>query len=484
MLNFLNYGNKYLIVTDFNSYKNSIYSNESWIRVRSLINLRWLAIFGQFVTILFSYFYLNIIFDIFACVLIILFSVFVNLFSLYFYTPAKRLSDFNVFLLLLYDLFQLTILLFFTGGMTNPFSILIIVPVIVSATSLSIVFLFILGIITITSIIFLSFTYLPIYTSLGFEIEPPTILLTGFCTSLVITVTFLGGYARRVAIDTLNMNKALQVTQVALERERKLTAITGVVAALGHELGSPLATIKLASSELLEDLQEDDIIYSDLKLIFEQANRCKDILADMGYLGKDDQYVKVVDFLELISEAIEPFKASGKNILLSFNGNYVNDEFAKFKSEKIPRVKKEPELIHGIRNIIQNGVNYSKSCVNVNLETSLENINLLICDDGPGYPENLLKLIGDPFLNNRENSLRGFDETKDDKGMGLGLFISKILLERTGAKIRFDNASVGLNQKQSYCEGALIEMSWVRTDIEFSTKNKNSLIKKNPRNIN
>ena len=167
----------------------------------------------------------------------------------------------------------------------------------------------------------------------------------GFSTSLVVTVTFLGGYARRVAIDSLNMNKALQVTQVALERERKLTAIAGVVAALVHELGSPLATIKLASSELLEDLHEKDQIYSDLKLIFDQANRCKDILADMGSLGKDDQYIKVVDFLELISEAIQPFKVSGKNIQFSFNGNHVNDEFARFKSEKIPRVRKIQENI-------------------------------------------------------------------------------------------------------------------------------------------
>ena len=472
------------MVTDYKSYKQSIYSNDSWIKVRTLINLRWLAIFGQLATILISYFYLNIIFNIIACALIILFSVIFNLFSLYFYTPAKRLSDFNAFLLLLYDLFQISILLFFSGGMTNPFSILIIVPVIVSATSLSIIFLFVLGIITIISIVFLSFAYLPIYTSLGLEIELPAILLIGFCTSLIITVTFLGGYARRVAIDTLNMNKALQVTQVALERERKLTAIAGVVAALGHELGSPLATIKLASSELLEDLKEKNNIYSDLKLIFDQANRCKDILADMGSLGKDDQYVKVVDFLELISDAIEPYKISGKNILFSINGNYVNDDFVKFKSEKIPRVKKEPELIHGIRNIIQNGIKYSNSCVNVDLSTSTEFIDIIICDDGPGYPENLLKMIGDPFLNNKENSLRGFNEKKDDKGMGLGLFISKILLERTGAEIRFTNASSSSKQKKLSFEGAQVEIKWKRTKIEVSPKSKDGLIKKNPRNIN
>ncbi|OUX44731.1 hypothetical protein CBE37_00805 [bacterium TMED277] len=471
------------MVTDYKSYKHSIYSNDSWIKVRTLINLRWLAIFGQLTTILISYFYLNIIFNIIACAVIILFSVIFNLFSLYFYTPAKRLSDFNAFLLLLYDLFQISILLFFSGGMTNPFSILIIVPVIVSATSLSIIFLFILGIITIISIIFLSFTYLPIYNSLGIEIEVPTILLIGFCTSLVITVTFLGGYARRVAIDTLNMNKALEVTQVALERERKLTAIAGVVAALGHELGSPLATIKLASSELLEDIKEKDIIYSDLKLIFDQANRCKDILADMGSLGKDDQYVKVVDFLELISVAIEPYKVSGKNILLSFNGNYVNDQFIKFKAEKIPRVRKEPELVHGIRNIIQNGINYSNSCVNVDLSTSFEFINLIISDDGPGYPENLLKMIGDPFLNKKENSFKSFNEKQDDKGMGLGLFISKILLERTGAEISYNNGRSISNKKKLSLKGAQVEISWKRTKLEVSLESKEGLIKKNPRNI-
>ena len=147
-------------------------------------------------------------------------------------------------------------------------------------------------------------------------------------------------------------------------------------------------------------------------------------------------------------------------------------------------VRKEPELIHGIRNIIQNGINYSNSCVNIDLSTSIEFVNLIICDDGPGYPENLLKMIGDPFLNKKENSLKSFNEKKDDKGMGLGLFISKILLERTGAEIRFTNASSSSKQKKLSFEGAQVEISWKRTEIEVSPKSKEGLIKKNPRNIN
>jgi len=355
--------------------------------------------------------------------------------------------------------------------------------VIVSATSLSILFLITLAILTILNIIVLSFVYSPIYDPVGFVLEPPHTLLIGFCTSLVITVTFLGGYARRVSIDTLNMNKALQATQVELERERKLAAIAGVVAALGHELGFPLSTIKLASSELLEDLEENDQLFSDIKLIFNQANRCKAILADMGSLGKDDQYVKVVDLLELISEAIEPYKKSGKNILLSFNGNYFEKKSDTFNSEKIPRVRKEPELIHGIRNLIQNGVKYSNSCVQIELSTNMKFINIVIFDDGPGFPESLLKMIGDPFLNKKENPLKDFNGTKVGQGMGLGLFISKILLERTGSIIKFSNLKGNSKKVHSSATGAQIEIAWIRTALEVPEDYKEVLSTQNPRNI-
>ena len=173
---------------------------------------------------------------------------------------------------------------------------------------------------TLISISFLSVKYFPIIDSSGDILKSPETLLFGFSASLIITVTFLGSYVRRIFLDNSKMNRALQATQVALERERKLTALTGVVAALGHELGSPLATIKLASSELLSEINSNSPIYHDIRLIYDQIERCKAIISDMGSLGKDDQYVKIIDFFTILFEASQPYKKLDKEITFRLNG--------------------------------------------------------------------------------------------------------------------------------------------------------------------
>ena len=297
-----------------NLIKSQIFLNESWIKPKTLLNLRWLAITGQVVAITITELILDLTFSVQACLTIILFSCIVNLGSSIYFRTQKRLTAFKTFLFLSFDLIQISLLLFFAGGTSNPFSMLIIVPAIVSASSLPIIYFITLGIMTLLSILLLSVKYFPIINTSGDILKPPEILLVGFSASLMITVTFLGSYARRIFLDNSNMNKALQATQVALERERKLTALTGVVAALGHELGSPLATIKLASSELLSEIDSDSPIYQDIKLIFDQIERCKAIISDMGSLGKDDQYVKIIDFVTLLFEASQPYKKLEKQI--------------------------------------------------------------------------------------------------------------------------------------------------------------------------
>ena len=228
---------------------------------------------------------------------------------------------------------------------------------------------------TFLCILLLSFKNFSILDTSGDVLTPPEILLVGFSASLIITVTFLGSYVRRIFLDNSNMNKALQATQVALEKERKLTALTGVVAALGHELGSPLATIKLASSELLSEIDSDSPIYQDIKLIYEQIERCKKIISDMGSLGKDDQYVKIIDFFTLLFEASQPYKNFEKQIIFRLNGVSQSHEGILIKEKMIPLVKREPELIHGIRNIVHNALKFSKSHVDINLIINSTKIN-------------------------------------------------------------------------------------------------------------
>merc|ERR1711991_895409 len=266
---------------------------------------------------------------------------------------------------------------------------LIIVPAIVSASSLPIIYFITLGIMTVLSILLLSVKYFPIIDTSGDILKPPEILLVGFSVSLMITVSFLGGYARRIFLDNSSMNKALQAAQVALEREKKLTALTGVVAALGHELGSPLATIKLASSELLSEIDSDSPIYQDIQLIVDQIERCKAIISDMGALGKDDQYVKIIDFFTLLFEASQPYKELEKKINFRLNGERQSDNGIPIKIGEIPFVRREPELIHGIRNIIQNALKFSNSSVDINLIVTSIKILLEIIDDGQGFPHDV-----------------------------------------------------------------------------------------------
>jgi two-component system sensor histidine kinase RegB len=464
--------------------KRQIYVNESWIKPKTLLNLRWLAIAGQFVAILVSAFVLNFSFNLNACLSIIAFSCIVNLTSSIYFRTENRLSAFKTFLFLAFDLSQISLLLFFSGGISNPFSMLIIVPVVVSAFSLPLVFLTMLGIMTILSILLLSFEYFPIIDSSGDILKPPEILLFGFSVSLMITVTFLGSYARRVSLDNSNMNRALQATQVALERERKLTALTGMVAALGHELGSPLATIKLASSELLDEIDRDSPIYQDIQLIFDQIERCKSIISDMGSLGKDDQYVKIVDFFTLLFEASEPYKTFKKKINFKLNGVMTGHNNILIKEKMVPLVRREPELIHGIRNIVHNAIKFSKSSVDINLITTSENIKLEISDDGMGFPYDVTTMIREPFMK-KSNSHLINDNTKTlESGMGLGLFIANILLERTNARLKFSNMRKAKDTVSRSQNGARVEIFWARSSIEVQRADKLSTVKENPRNVN
>ena len=463
--------------------KSQIFLNESWIKPKTLLNLRWLAITGQSVVIAITELVLDLTFNVQACLTIILFSCIVNLGSSIYFKTQKRLTAFKTFLFLSFDLIQISLLLFFAGGISNPFSILIIVPAIVSASSLPIIYLITLGIMTLLSILLLSVKYFPISDSSGDILKPPKILLVGVSASLMITVTFLGGYARRIFLDNSNMNKALQAAQVALERERKLTALTGVVAALGHELGSPLATIKLASSELLSEIDSDSPIYQDIKLIFDQIERCKAIISDMGSLGKDDQYVKIIDFVTLLFEASQPYKKLEKQIILRLNGVRQGNDGISIQEKMIPLVRREPELIHGIRNIVHNALKFAKSSVDINLIVNSRKINLEIIDDGIGFPQDVKNMIGEPFLKRRDLSLTEAKTKTPEEGMGLGLFIAHILLERTQGKLKFSNVNKIENNGKKQVKGAKVEISWDRPSIEVLKREKKDKVKENPRNV-
>jgi two-component system sensor histidine kinase RegB len=259
------------------------------------------------------------------------------------------------------------------------------------------------------------------------------------------------------------MGNALFATQIALSREQKLTDLGGVIAAAAHELGTPLATIKLTAGELVEDLSQYPELKDDAELIRQEANRCRDILHSMGRVGKDDLHLRNAPLSEVLREAAEPHIERGKII----NSAIIGD----LDPADQPLIYRHPEIIHGLRNMIQNAVDFARTAIWVDYSWDSESIIIRISDDGNGYPEHMLNRIGDPFVRSTKHR-QDRNQRPGYKGMGLGLFIAKTLLERTGASLKFANganAETGPT-KSSERSGAIVQIIWDRAKIEHITQ--------------
>ena len=442
------------------SYADAGRSN--WIRLQTLVILRWVAIIGQAAAILISQQVYDLVLPLGASAVMIGISVIANLFATVIYPENKRLSEREAVLWFVFDMLQLSLLLYLTGGLNNPFAILILAPVTIAATFLRLRQTILLGLMTIIALTLVARFHLPLITADGTRLETPGLLLFGFWLALVTGVVFLGLYTHRVINEMHNMSDALAATQLALAREQKLTDLGGVVAAAAHELGTPLATIKLVSSELIEELSGNDELRDDAALIRQQADRCRDILRSMGRAGKDDLHVRSAPLETVLDEAAEPHVDRGIDVDIQFS-SVTN------RAEQ-PNIARRPEIIHGLRNLIQNGVDFAKSKVEVEVGWTEDTITVSIADDGPGFPAGVIGRIGDPFVGRRSGSSRpGYDS------MGLGLFIAKTLLERTGAALDFTNS--GLRFETRTTRGARVIAAWPRASLVApEAKGDNTLI--------
>ncbi len=434
-------------------------ARSGWLRLRTLILLRWLAIGGQGVALLMATLVLNLDLRLDLCVTAIGFSVAFNIIATVIFPENNRLSEKSAALTLLFDLCQLTVLLFLTGGLSNPFSVLMLTPVVISATTLTLRATAFLALVLLGFITVMIRYFIPLTTQSGQLIQMPELLVYGTWSALVISVLFLATYARRVTLETFSMSEALTATQLALGREQKLTALGGMVAAAAHELGTPLATIKLTAAELADELSEHPELLSDAKLIGTQADRCRDILRDMGRSGKDDMHLHHLPVSAVVTEAAEPHLERGKKIILRINGTPI----AAF-SEPQPQIPRHPEIIHGLRNLIQNAVDFSRHSVWIDISWDALDLRIHIVDDGPGYPPELIGRIGDPFVRKRKS--KRTPARPDYEGMGLGLFIAKTLLERSGARLTFANADRAAPLEHMQATGAMVEVIWNRIKIE------------------
>ena len=420
------------------------------VRLQSLVQLRWFAIAGQLITLLGAAWAFDLQLKLGLCLLVIGLSAIVNLIAGFVYPATKRLGVREHFGLVLFDVLQLGMLIALTGGLHNPFAILLLAPVITSAAALPIRATVLLGALVLVIITALTQVYLPLKTQQGFILRVADMFIWGNWAAIVIGLLFFSAYLARLTGEIRDMAVALSATQMALAREQKLTDLGGVVAAAAHELGTPLATIKLTSAEMIRDLADRPDLAEDAQLINEQADRCRDILRAMGRAGKEDRQLRSAPLPEVITAAAEPHMDRDKQVHIRLLGNDPHP----------PTIQRSPEIIHGLRNFVQNAVDFAQSEVWIDANWDEDIIKLRIMDDGPGYPSSVLARLGDPFMARSGPRSRG---REGYEGMGLGVFIAKTLLERTGARIEFSN---GAGRGRG---GAIVQIDWPRARLQAPT---------------
>jgi two-component system sensor histidine kinase RegB len=402
----------------------------------TLTILRYIAIFGQFIAINIVFFYLELQFPLKESYIIILIGLITNLF-LQFKVKVNQLKDTYASLFLLYDLFQLSSLLYLTGGILNPFSILLIIPTIVSSTFLSMGTTIILGVITSFLLFILTFNHLPLP---GFDqniFDVPNFYKQGILTAILIGLVFLSYFGIRFAGETKKRSEALRKLQEVISKEYELESLGGQAAAAAHSLGTPLATISVVAKELKKEIGGDKETSKDIDLLISQTKRCSEILKKISKKQiKEDVFLSSIKFEDLLEEIINSFKeTSSKDINLIVEND--NNKIA---------IQRTPEIIYGLRNFIGNAVKFSKSQVNINLRSDQKIIEIKINDDGPGIPEDIIQKMGEPYIKSKSKEL------SDNSGLGLGTFLGKTLLERQGGQLIF--------KRNSKLGGALIILSW------------------------
>ena len=408
---------------------------------KTLVFLRWIAIFGQLFSVNLVYFFLDLNFPIMLCHIIILIGLITNIY-LQFGLKATLLKDLYSSSFLMYDIIQLSSLLFLTGGIFNPFAILLIVPTIVSSTFLSMGSTIILGSSTIFLLFFLTFFNLPLPGMEEYILSFPNYYVTGILISLIIGLIFLSYFGIRFAGETKKRSDALNKLQQILAKEYELESLGGQAAAAAHSLGTPLATITVVSKEMRKEVGDNSKLTKDIDLLISQTKRCSDILKNISQKKIiNDEFLSSMSFEDLLEEIIKSFKESSeKNISLNTDKD----------TNKID-IKKNPELVYGLRNFIGNAVKFANKNILLSIVSDNINLYILIEDDGPGFPDDIIQALGEPYIKSRSKLY------KNNAGLGLGTFLGKTLLERQSAVINFEN--------KSSLSGAKVKIKWRINDL-------------------
>jgi two-component system sensor histidine kinase RegB len=419
-----------------------------YVRLDTILRLRWLAVLGQLAAIFIVVQGLDFDLPVIPCVSIVGLSALLNLVLQMAFNPMQRLEPAYAAALLALNIVELAGLLFFTGGLENPFSFLFLAPVLISATALPIRLTIALGILAIACASALVFFHLPLPWDSDEPMVLPPIYLFGVWLSIAVAIGVTSLYAFQVTEEARQLSDALAATELVLTREQHLSQLDGLAAAAAHELGTPLSTIFLISRELERSVQDDSPFAGDLKTLREQAQRCRDILAKITQLSSSGAPFDRLLLSTLIEEAVAPHRDFGVAIKVRIAVAGVRE----------PTASRNPAILYGVGNILENAVDFARTAVEVNAWWNTETVEIVISDDGPGIPPDLLKRIGEPYLSRR----RSADEAPSDHGgLGLGVFIARTLLERTGAKVSFANRIFPDH-------GAVVQIAWPRNRFEAS----------------
>ncbi|MBR1271521.1 ActS/PrrB/RegB family redox-sensitive histidine kinase [Bradyrhizobium sp. AUGA SZCCT0222] len=416
------------------------------VRLDTILRLRWLAALGQLSAIFIVAHGLEFDVAIIPCVAIVGLSALVNLALQIAFNPMQRLEPVYAAALLALNIVELAALLFLTGGLQNPFSFLFLAPVLISATALPIRLTIALGVLAVACASALVFFHLPLPWDSDDPLVLPPIYLFGVWLSILVAIGVTSLYAFQVTEESRKLSDALAATELVLTREQHLTQIDGLAAAAAHELGTPLSTIFLISRELEKTVDGNEQLAGDLKTLREQAQRCREILAKITQLSSSGAPFDRMPLSTLIEETVAPHRDFGVAIKVRLA----------VAATREPVGARNPAVLYGVGNILENAVDFARTTVEVNAWWNADTVEMIISDDGPGIAPAMLKRIGEPYLSRR----RSTDEDQSARaGLGLGIFIARTLLERTGAKVSFTNRTFPDH-------GAVVQIVWPRERFE------------------
>jgi two-component system sensor histidine kinase RegB len=421
------------------------------VRLDTLVRLRWLAVIGQSTAVLVVYFGLDLELPIWACLAVIALSAWLNIALRIRFPMTQRLEPDRAAWLLAFDIAELAVLLFFTGGLQNPFAFLFLGPVLISATALPPRMTLMLGGLAIACATVLIFVHDPLPWDTDPPLELPAIYVMGVWLSILLSIAFIGLHAWQVTEESRQLADALAATELVLAREQHLSQLDGLAAAAAHELGTPLATITLIAKELQLAITPDSEHADDVRLLNEQAKRCRTILAKLTELSSGDPFDRM-KLSSLIEEVVAPHRHFGVAINVALSAGDVSE----------PVGGRNPAILYGLGNLLENAVDFARERVEVAASWNGDDVAVTITDDGPGFAPEIMDRIGEPYVTSRRRqrgNVEGEAGSVEASGLGLGFFIAKTLLERSGATLDFENRAFP-------DRGAIVRVQWGRNDFE------------------